>query len=154
MPCEVLILSARADDYAEAIEVFKGAGESSSFFKKSYGYALFPTIGKAWDSVTREDRAAAFQAWWGEGSGRPPTSVIPSESYLGRAGSYSMRRACTTSRSRYSPKREPGAYTMRPPQVMRVIHSSSGGRALGQMTSPIGIVASEYRTLVMTSYLY
>ena len=38
---------ARADDYAEAIEVFKGAGESSSFFKKSYGYALFPTIGKA-----------------------------------------------------------------------------------------------------------
>ena len=38
---------ARAEDYAEAIEVFKGAGESSSFFKKSYGYALFPTIGKA-----------------------------------------------------------------------------------------------------------
>lgn len=39
---------ARADDaYAETIRVFKAAGESSKFFNKSYGYAVFPTIGKA-----------------------------------------------------------------------------------------------------------
>ncbi len=40
------VAQAHADKYSEAIEVFKSAGESSSFFKKSYGYALFPTIGK------------------------------------------------------------------------------------------------------------
>jgi lipid-binding SYLF domain-containing protein len=39
-------LAARADDYAETIQVFKSAGESSHFFKKAYGYAVFPTIGK------------------------------------------------------------------------------------------------------------
>ena len=42
---------ARADDdaadCAEAIKLFQGAGESASFFKNSYGYAVFPTIGKA-----------------------------------------------------------------------------------------------------------
>jgi len=38
---------ARADEYSDTIGVFKSAGESSSFFKKSYGYAVFPTIGKA-----------------------------------------------------------------------------------------------------------
>lgn len=32
---------------AETIALFKDAGESASFFKKSYGYAVFPTIGKA-----------------------------------------------------------------------------------------------------------
>jgi lipid-binding SYLF domain-containing protein len=38
---------ARADDaYAETIRVFKAAGESSKFFDKSYGYAVFPTVGK------------------------------------------------------------------------------------------------------------
>jgi len=36
-----------ADKYANTIEVFKQAGESSHFFSKSYGYAVFPTIGKA-----------------------------------------------------------------------------------------------------------
>lgn len=35
-----------ADDYQDTIEVFKEAGESSDFFEKSYGYAVFPTIGK------------------------------------------------------------------------------------------------------------
>jgi lipid-binding SYLF domain-containing protein len=34
------------DSYAETIQVFKSAGESSKFFKDSYGYAVFPTIGK------------------------------------------------------------------------------------------------------------
>lgn len=37
----------RADEYDDTIKVFKEAGESSEFFKKSYGYALFPTVGKA-----------------------------------------------------------------------------------------------------------
>jgi hypothetical protein len=32
--------------YEETIEVFKKAGESGKFFDKSYGYAVFPTIGK------------------------------------------------------------------------------------------------------------
>lgn len=32
--------------YAETIKIFKEAGESASFFGNSYGYAVFPTIGK------------------------------------------------------------------------------------------------------------
>jgi len=35
-----------ADDYADTIKIFKNAGESGTFFAKSYGYAVFPTIGK------------------------------------------------------------------------------------------------------------
>jgi lipid-binding SYLF domain-containing protein len=38
---------AAADKYSETIELFKDAGESAQFFNKSYGYALFPTVGKA-----------------------------------------------------------------------------------------------------------
>ncbi len=38
--------SAWADDYTDTIKIFKEAGQSSSFFGKSYGYAIFPTIGK------------------------------------------------------------------------------------------------------------
>ena len=37
---------ARADDYADTVALFKNAGQSASFFSKSYGYALFPTVGK------------------------------------------------------------------------------------------------------------
>lgn len=37
---------AQADDYDDAIEVFRKAGESGAFFDNSYGYAIFPTIGK------------------------------------------------------------------------------------------------------------
>jgi lipid-binding SYLF domain-containing protein len=33
--------------YEDAIKTFKNAGESGNFFGKSYGYAVFPTIGKA-----------------------------------------------------------------------------------------------------------
>lgn len=33
--------------YQDAIQVFMNAGESGGFFDNSYGYALFPTIGKA-----------------------------------------------------------------------------------------------------------
>ncbi len=39
--------SAWADDYAETTKIFKEAGASSDFFDDSYGYAIFPTIGKA-----------------------------------------------------------------------------------------------------------
>jgi lipid-binding SYLF domain-containing protein len=38
---------ALADKYSDTIDLFKNAGESGSFFAKSYGYAVFPTIGKA-----------------------------------------------------------------------------------------------------------
>jgi len=37
---------ARADDYADTVKVFREAGASSAFFRDSYGYAVFPTIGK------------------------------------------------------------------------------------------------------------
>src|SRR5579872_5901833 len=33
-------------DYTRTIAVFKHAGASEAFFKSSYGYAVFPTIGK------------------------------------------------------------------------------------------------------------
>jgi lipid-binding SYLF domain-containing protein len=35
-----------ADDYSETIQLFKEAGASRAFFDKSYGYAVFPGIGK------------------------------------------------------------------------------------------------------------
>jgi lipid-binding SYLF domain-containing protein len=40
------IANSWADDYQNTIKVFKNAGESGSFFDNSYGYAVFPTIGK------------------------------------------------------------------------------------------------------------
>jgi lipid-binding SYLF domain-containing protein len=40
------VSAAWADKYSDAIAVFKGAGESSKFFKTAYGYAVFPNIGK------------------------------------------------------------------------------------------------------------
>ena len=39
--------AALADDYSETIELFRNAGTSAAFFNNSYGYAVFPTIGKA-----------------------------------------------------------------------------------------------------------
>ena len=38
--------TAWADSDAEAIDSFRSAGESGAFFNNSYGYAIFPTIGK------------------------------------------------------------------------------------------------------------
>ena len=42
---------AHADDdaasCAETVKLFQAAGESAAFFKNNYGYAVFPTIGKA-----------------------------------------------------------------------------------------------------------
>lgn len=37
---------AHADKYDDALKTFRNAGESSGFFDNSYGYAVFPTIGK------------------------------------------------------------------------------------------------------------
>jgi lipid-binding SYLF domain-containing protein len=39
-------MAASADDYDDAISVFKNAGESAAFFDKSYAYAVFPNVGK------------------------------------------------------------------------------------------------------------
>jgi len=36
-----------ADEYADTKKMFIDAGESADFFNNSYGYAIFPTIGKA-----------------------------------------------------------------------------------------------------------
>jgi len=38
---------AQADSYDDTIKVFRNAGESAKFFDTSYGYAVFPNIGKA-----------------------------------------------------------------------------------------------------------
>jgi hypothetical protein len=38
---------ALASKYADAITVFRNAGESGKYFKTAYGFAIFPTIGKA-----------------------------------------------------------------------------------------------------------
>ena len=53
MICLLLILNfgvAGADEdkarYDETIKIFQDAGESGAFFSNSYGYAIFPTIGK------------------------------------------------------------------------------------------------------------
>jgi lipid-binding SYLF domain-containing protein len=35
-----------ADEYTDTIALFKNAGQSAWFFQHSYGYAVFPTIGK------------------------------------------------------------------------------------------------------------
>jgi lipid-binding SYLF domain-containing protein len=39
--------TANADKYSDTIKLFQDAGESKAFFGNSYGYAVFPTIGKA-----------------------------------------------------------------------------------------------------------
>lgn len=36
-----------ADEYQDTINIFKNAGQSSGFFDQSYGFAVFPTVGKA-----------------------------------------------------------------------------------------------------------
>ena len=47
-PLLVLATSvAHADSYSDTIELFKNAGASAAFFGKSYGYAVFATVGEA-----------------------------------------------------------------------------------------------------------
>jgi lipid-binding SYLF domain-containing protein len=36
-----------ADEYSDTAALFKAAGDSATFFSKSYGYAVFPTVGEA-----------------------------------------------------------------------------------------------------------
>jgi len=43
----VMFNSVSADDNLDTIKMFQNAGESAQFFQTSYGYAVFPTIGKA-----------------------------------------------------------------------------------------------------------
>ncbi|MDP9084551.1 MAG: YSC84-related protein [Pseudomonadota bacterium] len=38
---------AHANKYTDTINLFRNAGESASFFGKSYAYAVFPTVGEA-----------------------------------------------------------------------------------------------------------
>jgi lipid-binding SYLF domain-containing protein len=38
--------AALADEYSDTISIFKNAGESGTYFNNSYGYAVFPTVGK------------------------------------------------------------------------------------------------------------
>lgn len=38
--------AARADEYADTIDVFRRAGESGAFFEHAFGYAVFPTVAK------------------------------------------------------------------------------------------------------------
>ncbi len=39
--------AALADSSSDTVALFKNAGQSAAFFDKSYGYAVFPTVGKA-----------------------------------------------------------------------------------------------------------
>lgn len=41
------ISSAWADEYTDTVNLFKNAGESGTLLSSAYGYAVFPTIGKA-----------------------------------------------------------------------------------------------------------
>ena len=43
----MLAITAVADEYDDAAKTFRNAGQSARFFGNSYGYALFPTVGKA-----------------------------------------------------------------------------------------------------------
>lgn len=46
----VLLLASaasRADSYSDTLDLFRNAGQSAGYFKNSYAYAVFPTIGKA-----------------------------------------------------------------------------------------------------------
>jgi len=39
-------LPALANSYSDTVALFKNAGASAAYFKSSYGYAVFPTVGK------------------------------------------------------------------------------------------------------------
>jgi lipid-binding SYLF domain-containing protein len=47
VPALLLIASiAHASKYTDTVDLFRNAGESSTFFHKCYGYAVFPTVGE------------------------------------------------------------------------------------------------------------
>lgn len=39
-------ITASADEFDDTVLIFKNAGESGTYFAKSYAYAVFPTVGK------------------------------------------------------------------------------------------------------------
>jgi lipid-binding SYLF domain-containing protein len=39
--------TAHADNYSDTVQLFQNAGQSAAFFRKSYAYAVFPTVGEA-----------------------------------------------------------------------------------------------------------
>jgi lipid-binding SYLF domain-containing protein len=45
--CLLLAPAAWSDSYQDTIKAFRDAGQTEEFFASSYGYAVFPTIGKA-----------------------------------------------------------------------------------------------------------
>ena len=45
-PLLVAAFAVSAGDFGDTIALFKNAGASAGFFHHSYGYAVFPTIGK------------------------------------------------------------------------------------------------------------
>ena len=40
------VLQAFADDYADTVDLFRNALEDRTFVGETYGYAVFPTVGK------------------------------------------------------------------------------------------------------------
>lgn len=42
----VTAVGARADDFSDTTALFRQASESTAFFKNSYGYAVYPTVGE------------------------------------------------------------------------------------------------------------
>ena len=57
------------DDYSSTIKIFQEAGESGAFFNNSYGYAVFPTIGKGGVGIGGaygKGRVYADGAWKGD----------------------------------------------------------------------------------------
>lgn len=42
-----LLANGQGDSYSNTMSLFRNAGQSAAFFNNSYGYAVFPTVGKA-----------------------------------------------------------------------------------------------------------
>ncbi len=41
------LAGAWADNFQDTVNVFRNTGESNTFFDRSYGYAVFPSVGRA-----------------------------------------------------------------------------------------------------------
>jgi lipid-binding SYLF domain-containing protein len=58
----LLCASPEADKYSDTVSLFRNAGQSATFFGNSYGYAVFPTIGKgAWVVGGAHGRGRVYQ---------------------------------------------------------------------------------------------
>ena len=77
-----------ADKYTDTINLFKNAGQSSTFFSSSYGYAVFPTIGKGGAGIGGAYGKVltwSFEKQNLNGGARPSVDVYIDD---GRAGEY------------------------------------------------------------------